>query len=125
MARPLGLALVLALATGVVWALLSALLNLHVGLIVLAAFAGWLIGSVVRPIGRHAVLSGVALAALAWLIGSVLDFTLSQLLLPEAATGLAERLTVDGYLAYASATFDIVELAAIALLAIAAWRSAR
>ena len=67
----------------------------------------------------------IGLALLAWLIGSVLDFVISQLLLPEASTPLAERLAISQYFDYLAGTFDIIAALAIAVLVFVAWRSAR
>jgi hypothetical protein len=107
------------------WALLSALLDLHVGLIVVAAFGGWLIGSTVRSAGPRARAWAILLALSAWLVGSVLEFVIAQLLLPAASTPAAERLTIAGYFDYLGGTFDIIAALAIALLVFVAWRSAR
>jgi hypothetical protein len=114
-----------AVATGAGWAILSAALDLHLGLLVVAAFGGWLIGSAVKPIGSQAKRWAVGLAALAALLGIVGDFVLSQLLLPAASTPIADRLTVGAFLDYLGGTFDIVAALAIALLFVVAWRSAR
>jgi hypothetical protein len=65
------------------------------------------------------------LAVVAAVIGSVGDYLLSQLLLPQASTPLTERLSISGYLDYLSGTFDIVDVLAIAVLVVVAWRSAR
>lgn len=125
MARPLALAMGVALATSVVWAVLSAVFNFHLGLLVVAAFAGWIIGSTLQPAGPRRRILAVVVAAAAWLVGSVVDFTLSQISLPDAATPLAARLTAERYLDYTAATFDVISTAAIEILFVVAWRSAR
>jgi hypothetical protein len=123
--RALALGLAAALGTGLAWALLSAVLGLHIGLVVVAAFGGWLIGGSVRSSGPGAQAWAIGLALLAWLVGSVLEFVIAQLLLPAASTPPAARLTISGYLDYLAGTFDIIAALAIALLVFVAWRSAR
>jgi len=125
MARPIAYGVVAALVTAMVWAFLSAVLGLHVGLVVIGAFGGWIIGSAVQPAGPNRRALAGALAALAWLVGSVLDFAISQALLPGASTPLASRLTLTAYFDYTASTFDIIQAAAIAILVFVAWRSAR
>jgi len=123
--RALALGLAAALGTGAAWALLSAVLGLHIGLIVVAAFGGWLIGASVRSAVPRAQAWAIGLALLAWLVGSVLEFVIAQLLLPAASSPLVERVTISGYFDYLAGTFDIIEALAIALLVLVAWRSAR
>ena len=125
MARPLALATGVALATSVVWAVLSAVFNFHLGLLVVAAFGGWIIGSTLQPAGPHRRIVAVVVAAATWLVASIIDFTLSQTSLPDAATPLGARLSADRYLDYTAATFDVISAAAIAILVVVAWRSAR
>lgn len=125
MARPIALGVLAALLTGVAWAVLSAVLGFHLGLLVVAAFAGWIIGTTVRTTGARRRILAAGLAAFTWLVGSVLDFALSQLVLPASTTPLGSRLTPAAYLDYASATFDIIQAASIAILVFVAWRSAR
>jgi thiol:disulfide interchange protein len=122
---PLGLGLLAALATSIVWAVLSAVIGLHLGLLVVAAIGGWLIGSALKPAGPRARWVTGAIAVDAWILGAVLDFVLSQALLPDAATSLSSRLTLTGFADYTLGTFDIVQAAAIAILVVVAWRSAR
>jgi predicted permease len=125
MARPIAYGVVAALATGAVWALLSAALGFHLGLLVLAAFGGWIIGSAVKSAGPKRRALAAILGAVAWFVGSVLDFVVSQAILPGAATSLATRVTAGAYLDYTSAQFDIIQIAAIAILVVVSWRSAR
>jgi hypothetical protein len=123
--RPLAFGVVAAIGTGAAWALLSAVLDLHFGLLVVAAFGGWLIGMAVKPVGSRARRWAIALALAAALVGSIGDFVLSQLLLPQSSTPLGQRLSISSYLDYLSGTFDIIDALAIALLVLVAWRSAR
>ena len=125
MARPIGNGLLVALGTAVVWAFLSAVLGFHLGLLVVAAFGGWLIGASVRPTGAGAWRIAVVFAVGTWVLASILDFVFSQMLLPEAVTPLVSRLTPGAYLDYLSGTFDVIAAISIALLVIVAWRSAR
>jgi len=123
--RVLALGAIAAIGTGAAWAALSAILDLHLGLLVVAAFGGWLIGSAVKPVGAAARRWAVVLAALAALIGLVGDFLLSQMLLPAASTPIAERLSLGAFLDYLGGTFDIIAAVAIAVMVLVAWRSAR
>jgi hypothetical protein len=125
MARPIGNGLLVALGTALVWAFLSAGLGFHPGLLVVAAFGGWLIGASVRPIGAGSWRIAVVLAVATWVLASILDFAFSQILLPGAVTPLASRLTPGAYLDYLSGTFDVIAAISIALLVLVAWRSAR
>jgi hypothetical protein len=123
--RALAFGTLLALGTGAVWAVLSAVFDLHLGLLVVAAFGGWLIGSAVKPIGKGARRWAIGLALLATVIGSVGDFVLSQALLPEASTPLLQRVSLGSYLDYLAGTFDPIVALAVVVLVILAWRSAR
>ena len=123
--RALAFGMAAALTTGVAWAVLSAVLGFHLGLLVVAAFGGWLIGSSVREAGNRAQLWAIVFALFAWLVGSVLDFVISQLLLPESAVAPAERLALARYFDYLAGTFDVIQALAIAILVLVAWRSAR
>jgi hypothetical protein len=123
--RAMAIGIAAALGTGVVWAVFSALFGFHLGLLAVAAFGGWIIGSSVQPAGNSRRRLAAVLAIMAWLVGSVLDFVISQALLPAAATPLAARLSIGGYIDNTVGAFDIVQVAAIAILVIVAWRSAR
>lgn len=123
--RPVLYAIAGAVAVGIVWAVLSAVLDLHIGLLVVAAFGGWLIGSALRPVGQRRSRLALAIAAGAWVIGSVLDFVLSQVLLPNSTTPLGDRLAIGRYIDFTAATFDLVQALAIVILLVTAWRSAR
>ncbi|MDP8905369.1 MAG: hypothetical protein M3N29_08645 [Chloroflexota bacterium] len=127
----------MALGVGLAWAFLLVVVGLHTGLIAVAALGGWAVGVAVRrtavatvdaarPV-KPGVVRGLAAfcAVLAWAIGVSLSYLLSQLLLPEAATPLAERLSLGGLMAYAIETFDPVQAVSIVILAVVAWRSAR
>lgn len=123
--RAMSIGIAAALGTAVVWAVLSAVLGFHLGLLVVAAFGGWIIGSSVQSTGELRRRLATTLAVIAWLVGSILDFVLSQVLLPAATKPLSERLSITGYVDYTVGTFDIVQAAAVAILVIVAWRSAR
>lgn len=127
--RPYGSAalygLAAAAAVGLVWAVLSVVLDFHLGLLVVAAVGGWIVGAAVVRVARGAWPVAVGSAGLAWLVGAVLSYVLSQVLLPEAVTPLAERLSIGGLVDYTVATFDLVQTASIAILVVVAWRSAR
>jgi hypothetical protein len=125
MTRPIATAIFAAVVTGLFRAVLSAWVGLYFGLLVVAAFGGWIIGTALQTAGPRRRALAAVLGVFAWLVGSVLDFVFSQVILPNATTPLAERLAPGAYLAYASATFDLVQVGAIAILVVVAWRSAR
>lgn len=114
-----------AVAVGLAWAGLSVVLDVHLGLLVVAAVGGWIVGAAVARAALGAWPIAVASAGLAWLIGAALSYLLSQLLLPQAVTPLAERLSLAGLLDYTTQTFDLVQAVALAILLVEAWRSAR
>ena len=117
--------LVAAAAVGLIWAVLAVVLDFHLGLLVVAGVGGWLIGVAVARVRPGAWPVAVGSALVAWLIAAALSYLLSQLLLPQAVTPLAERLSLAGLLDYTTQTFDLVQAAAIAILVVVAWRSAR
>jgi hypothetical protein len=123
--RAMAIGIAASLGTGVVSAVFSALFGFHLGLLAVAAFGGWIIGNSVQSAGNSRRQVAAVLAVMAWLVGSILEFVISQVLLPAAATPLAERLSIGGYIDNTVGAFDVVQAAAIAILVIVAWRSAR
>ena len=121
--RSLAVGILAALATAIVYALAAEIVQLTFGLIVVAAVSGCVIGSAVKQRRRLAV----ALAVGAWMVGILLAFLVSQAVLPQAATPLADRLTLTGLIDYLNG-LDIMKLVhplALAALVFMAWRAAR
>jgi hypothetical protein len=125
------------LAFVVVYGLSAELLGLTFGLPVVGLLGGWLIGTAVaygawgerpHPPLRTLRVGAVVIAVLAWLGGLKVAYVVSQALIPQATTGLLDRLSLGGLMDYLFGTFDFVRLfhvVAVALLAVMAWRAAR
>lgn len=104
------------------------------GLIAVAIAGGWLIGSAVRHGAWRDALHGparslqllaVLLAVVAWFGAFFVAYVAGQLLLPEPAAPLAERLSPAGFAEYLAGTYEFLHAIALAALAFMAWRSAR
>jgi len=122
---------------GVVYGLATEPFGLSFGLIVIGIVGGIVIGSAVargawrgeeHAVNRNVSSAAGLLAVGAGVLGLALAFGVSQALLPQASTPLLERLTPAAFLAYAGGMFDAVRIAhaaAIAIMAVVAWRWAR
>jgi len=135
-ARGLALGALAAVVIGVVYGLSAELFGLTFGLPVVALIGGWIIGTTVaygawgesvheplRALRRGAVV----LAVVAWLLGLVVAYVVSQAFIPQATTSLAERLSMGGFLDYILG-LDLVRfihLLSLAFVAFMAWRAAR
>jgi hypothetical protein len=116
------------------WGALSGFLGLDLGLLVLAVFGGWLIGSAVlhgarvgrpaRPETRFRVLA-VLLAALTWPAAQAVAWVMTRVTLPASSLDLARRLAATSYGDYVANTFSPISLLAIGILVLAAWLTAR
>ena len=107
------------------WILLAAILELRVGLVVLAAAAGWLIGTAVA-LGaepgtlrrqRSTVLLAVGLCAGVWLVGTFAAYLVSLAILPASSVDLATRMANAPFLDPVAAAFlpgGLLELLALA-----------
>lgn len=125
------------LVVGVAYGLAAELLGLTFSLPVVGLVGGWVIGTAVaygawgerehapsRPVRSAAAVVGV----MAWLVGLVVAYIVSQALIPEATSALLERVSLGGFLDYVFGTFDfirVLHVVAVALLAFVAWRTAR
>ena len=132
----MGLGLLAALVFAAVYGLSAELVGLTFGLPVVALVGGWIIGTAVaygawgesvheplRTLRRGAVL----LAVVAWLLGLILAYVVSQALIPQAVTVLSDRLSVGGFFDYILG-LDVVRfihLLSLAFVAVMAWRAAR
>lgn len=125
---------VAALLTAVLAAAFNAGLNLQVGVAVVAALGGWLIGRTVRVgawSGRAHVPSpaplvlAVLLALAAWLVGELLAYLLSLAALPDSVRTFPERIANLPFLDWLSPQFGPLEIVSLFLLGGLAWFSSR
>ncbi len=123
-----------ALLTSVLAAALNAGLNLLVGVAVVAALGGWLIGRAVRRgawSGRAHVpspaplLLAVLLALAAWLVGEIGAYLLSLAALQDSVRSFPERIAALPFLDWLSPQFGPLEIISLFLLAGLAWFSSR
>ena len=108
--------------TALAYAVLAEPFGFTWGLIVVGLVGGAGIGYFLREGQRQGL--AVALAVLAWLVGLVLAYVLSQILYEAATTPLTQRLSLAGLWEYAQIALLPRALALVATV-IAAWRSAR
>jgi hypothetical protein len=126
----LGAAVLVALAYGS----LQDPLNLSWGLIVVGLVGGWVIGSAVAAGafgGRfHLVVAQVRwlaalIAVIAWLMASAVGYVGSQVFYQGAATPLADRLSLGGFLDYLNSGVLSPSVLGLAAMAFVAWRVTR
>lgn len=91
------------------WAFFRGILELSVGLLVVAGLGGWAIGVLVRSRDAHPLLA-VALAAIAWLLGLVLSWLLALAILPGSSRTFFERVQATPFLDWMSPQFGFVEV---------------
>lgn len=116
--RSLGMAIIEALGIAVlaalVWAVLRGVLDLGIGLLALAALAGWAIGALVRQVhGTVPLAAGVA--ALAWLAGLVLTWLVSMAILPGSSRTFLERVEATPFLDWMAPQLGLFEVAGLLL----------
>ena len=97
------------LVSGLAWAVLRAILELGVGLLVVSAVGGWGIGAALRPL-RHSRLAAGGLAVCAWLSGLALTWFLTRLTLPASSLDLLERLRTHAFLDFTAQQFGLLEV---------------
>ena len=134
--RALVLGLLAGVAIALVYGVLSEPFELTLGLIVVGIVGGWVIGAAVtaggwagrpHPVVRSMQVTAAAVAVVAWVVGLGIAYVVSQVLIPQASTALAERISVSGFLGY-FVGLDLVRfihVIALALMAFVAWRGAR
>jgi hypothetical protein len=120
----IGQALLVALLVAVAWGLLKGILEIGIGLLLLALLGGWLIGAVLRPVPRAPWLA-VAVAALAWLAGLLFTWMIAMALLPASSRTFIERLQGTPFTDWLSPQFGLVEVVAVLLYVAAAAYGAR
>ena len=123
-----------AVGIGALFAFLIGVLDLDVGLLVPAAFGGWLVGVATRagawPAGRalpsRAVRGlAVALAAFAWLAGQFGAYVLSLVLRPDSSLTFDQRVAQSSFLDWLSPQLSLLQVLELLLLCGIAWYSSR
>jgi hypothetical protein len=123
-----------ALLVAVLAAAFNAGLDFLVGVTVVAALGGWLIGRAVRHgawSGRAHISSpaplvlAVLLALAAWLVGEIGAYLLSLATLPDSVRTLPERMADLPFLDWLSPQFGPFEIVSLFLLGGLAWFSSR
>jgi hypothetical protein len=142
--RALGSGLLSAAALAVAWGLFEGLLGYDVGLLVLAAFGGWLVGASVawgawagarrgasggRGNGpRQGVtrLRGIAamLAIMVWPAAQVVAWIATRAALPASSLDLVGRLAATPLVDFVGNTVGPIALVEVLLLALVAWFAA-
>ena len=117
-------ALLVALLAALAWALLKGILELGLGLLVVAALGGWSIGAVLRQV-RPAPLLAAAIAALAWLGGLLLTWLVAMAILPGSSRTFLERVEGTPFIDWLSPQFGLLEIAGLLLFVVAAAYAAR
>lgn len=121
-------------ATALVLGLLSAILDVTLGLLVVAVVGGWATGaavvrgtwrSVEHPASTATRMIGAALGALAWLGGRLVDWVVSLAILPGSTLSVGERLVNNPFIDWLSPQLSLLDGAQLLLLTAVAWRSAR
>lgn len=116
MPRRVMLALGMAVLAALAWAVLRGILDLSVGLLVVAGAGGWGIGAALRELPRGRLL-GASLGLAAWLSSLLLTWLVTRLVLPGSSLGFTERLAQTGFLDYTLQQAGALELASLALFA--------
>ncbi|CAN5742838.1 hypothetical protein BH23CHL8_BH23CHL8_24340 [soil metagenome] len=112
MGRALALAAVLLAALA--WAVLRGILDLSVGLLVVAGAGGWAIGAALRGTTRGTILAG-SLGLAAWLTSLVSTWLVTRLVLPGSSLGFLQRLEQTSLLDYTLQQAGLLELASLVL----------
>lgn len=135
--RAYKLGLLAAIGVAIVYALLAKVLGLTFGLVAVGFFGGMLIGSAVtwgawrgqpRNPDRRLRVAAIVNALVGWLLGVILAYVVSQVLLPQASTPLVERLAPGRFLDYflgLDLVIGVVHVVSLVAMAFMAWRGAR
>ena len=97
------------------WSVLRGILDLSVGLLVVAAVGGWVIGAILRRHPRGNLLAA-SLGFAAWLASLMLTWLVTRLTLPNSSLDLAERLQQTTFLDYTAQQAGALEVASFVLL---------
>jgi len=126
-----GLGMALAFVAG--WVVLSSILDLSMGLVVLAAAAGWLTGTAVA-LGaepgtirrqRSTVVLAIVVSAGIWLVGSYAAYVASLAILPASNLDLVGRMANAPFLEVIGATFIPAGPLELLALVIFGWLGSR
>ena len=131
------LGLLAGIGFAIAYGLLAYPIGLTFGLIAVGFIGGIVIGGAVsrgawtgRPhitVRRLQLMSGLV-AIGAWIVGLFVSYVMSQALLPEATSGLLERISLAQFNDYFAALGEFIRLShagALAAAAFMAWRGAR
>lgn len=118
------MAIVVALLAALGWALLRGILELGPGLLALTALAGWGIGALIYQVRGPAILA-VGIAALAWALGLVGTWLVTQAILLGSSRTFIERLEATPFLEWMQPQLGILEIAGLILFVVAAAYGAR
>lgn len=114
----------LALLTALAWALLRGILELTTGLLAVAAFGGWAIGTSVRT-APHARPIALIAAGGSWLAGLVLTWLVAMAILPGSSRTFLERVEHTPFLDWLAPQLGVLDLAGLVLLTGVATYAAR
>jgi predicted secreted protein len=131
--RGLAYGIGMAITFTIVWVILKAILDLSVGLVVLAGAAGWLTGTAVA-LGaepgtlrrqRSTVVLAVAVSVGIWFAGTYAAYVTSLAVLPESSLDLFGRMANAPFVDVVGASFLPGGPLELAALAVFAWLGAR
>lgn len=132
--RGLLFGLLASLGTAAAWGILSSILEVELGLIVVAIIGGWVIGGAVGWgvwSGLDHAHSGAAhamagfLGGLSWLGGSYLAYLLALLLRPGSDLTFPQRIVAQPFFDWLAPQVSALDFLSVAVLVVLAWRSAR
>lgn len=126
--------LLAACGTAAAWGAVASIVDIEVGLLVVAAIGGLLIGGAVawgawsgrgHVPARSVSALAAALGAVSWLGGSYLAYLLAKLLLPASDLTFQQRLDAQPFLDWLTPQLSGFDYLSIVLLIVLAWRAAR
>ena len=115
------------------WVVVGAILELRPGLVILAAVAGWLIGTAVA-LGaepgtlrrqRSTIVLAVAVCLGTWLVGTYAGYLVSLAILPESALNLFGRMANAPFVDLLATTFLPGGLLQVVAVGLFGWLGAR
>ncbi|MFN8519249.1 MAG: hypothetical protein U0667_07655 [Chloroflexota bacterium] len=134
LARGLLLGVVVALVVALVAGLLRSILDVTLGLVVVAGAGGWLVGAAVRrgawsglahrPSPTPEVL-GLSLGAAAWVAALVSSWLVAMAILPGSARSFPDRLAATPFLDWLGPQVGLLDLLCLVLAAVLGWMGAR
>lgn len=123
----------MALPFAALWAVASAILDVGVGLVIVAAVAGWLIGTAVAlgaepgsfRRARTTVALAVAITLATWPVAIFVTYLVSRAILQGSTLSFLERVAQTPFLDFAAPQFLPAGPLEIAALALFGWLGAR